>query len=402
MENIKYVADDLIYVGADDRKISLFERVYPVTKGMSYNSYLLKDEKTVLFDTADKAVSSKFFENVEFALGGRKLDYIIVQHMEPDHSATLKEILAGYPEAAVLCSSKTLSLFEQFYGSGLAGRAREVKEGDTLSTGVHNLNFISAPMVHWPEVIMTYDSVSGILFSADAFGHFGSLDGKIFADEINFDKTYGDDFRRYYCNIVGKYGPQVQAVLKKLAGKKINKICPLHGYVWRDNFDYPLEKYGKWSAYLPEKEGVAIIYASVYGATENAAEKAAARLNAAGMDTFLADVSEFHTSELLAKCFEYENICFASITYNNGIFSPMEHLLREIAAHNLQNRKVSFIQNGSWAPASAKLMREILENCRNFRFNENILTLKSSVNTVSEEDINTFADSIAEFAKNNF
>ncbi len=394
MDNLRKISDSLYLVGADDRKISLFERVYPIDNGMSYNSYLLTDEKTVLFDTVDKAVSQKFFENLKAALDGKKLDYVVVQHMEPDHSATLKELMKKYPESKIVCNAKVAAMFIQFFGECLSERFYEIKEGDCLNTGKHNLNFVFAPMVHWPEVTMTYDSTDKILFSADAFGHFGALNGKLFADQVNFEKYYEEDFCRYYANIVGKYGAQVQAVFKKLNGKEIKTICPLHGYIWRKDLNYIFEKYENYSKYLPERHGIAIFYGSVYGATESAAEKIACEFNSRGIETLLLDVSKEHYSKIIAACFNYPNLCFASITYNNGIFSPMEHALREIVAHNLQNRSVSFVQNGSWAPASAKLMREILENCKNFRFNENVLTIKSSLNSITENDIKDFVDSI--------
>ena len=282
------VADDLIWVGADDRRLAMFEGVYSVPRGVSYNSYLLLDEKTVVFDTVDHAVEKTFLENVEHGLNGRTLDYLVVQHMEPDHSATIRTLLMLYPEAEVVCSKKTEGMLRQFFGDAVKMNIKVVGEGDTLKTGKHEFTFLAAPMVHWPEVIVTYDLTTKTLFSADAFGTFGALNGALFADEVDFFRDYLDEARRYYTNIVGKYGVQVQALLKKAATVEIKTICPLHGFVWRENIGAYLEKYQKWSLYEPEVSGVMIAYASVYGNTENAANILACKLRDKGIKTTIA------------------------------------------------------------------------------------------------------------------
>ena len=356
----KKITDDLTWVGANDRRLAMFEGVYSVPNGVSYNSYLLCDDKTVLFDTVDKAVSKIFFENVAHTLGERKLDYIMVHHMEPDHSATLSELVLRYPDVKIICNAKILSMIKQFFDFGDDDRFVIVKEGDTFDTGHHTLNFVMAPMVHWPEVMVSFDSVSGILFSADAFGTFGALNGAIFADEVDFMRDYLDEARRYYTNIVGKYGPQVMSLLKKAGALDIKMICPLHGFVWREKIGDYIDKYVKWATYTPEEKGVMIAYASVYGNTENTAEIISSRLRDKGIKTVMFDVSVTPASEIVAAAFKYSHLVFASTTYNAGIFVSMEELLHDLAAHNIQNRKVAFVENGSWAPTSGKLMREIL------------------------------------------
>ena len=277
---VRKVTDDLLWIGGNDRQHPLFESAHPVPRGMSFNSYLLLDEKTVLFDTVDRAVQTQFFENLEYALNGRKLDYVFVHHMEPDHAATLGDLMIRHPEATIVCNGKSLNMIRQFHATDPKG-AKLVNEGDTITTGRHTFTFVNAPMVHWPEVMVSYDSTDKILFSADAFGTFGALNGVLFADEVNFDRDWLDEARRYYTNIVGKYGPQVQALLKKAAGLDIQMICPLHGPIWRENTEWFLEKYQLWSTYTPEDRGVAIFCGSIYGHTENAAEILACRLAAA-------------------------------------------------------------------------------------------------------------------------
>lgn len=341
------VTNDLVWVGGDDRRLAMFEGVYSVPDGVSYNSYLLLDEKTVLFDTVDKAVDTVFFENVTHALAGRKLDYLVVHHMEPDHSATLGGILLRYPDVTVVCNKKTEGMIYQFFGADLQMNVRIVKEGDILETGAHKLTFLMAPMVHWPEVMVTYDTADQILFSADAFGTFGALNGALFADEVDFFADYLKEARRYYTNIVGKYGTQVQALLKKAAAVEIRMICPLHGFVWRENINAYVEKYQQWSRYEPEVNGVMIAYASVYGNTENAANILACRLRDRGIRTTVFDVSVTASSEIVAAAFVYSHLVFASTTYNAGIFITMDELLRDLASHNLQNRTVALIENGS-------------------------------------------------------
>ncbi|MBO6301974.1 MAG: flavin reductase [Ruminiclostridium sp.] len=394
MHTTRKITDDLTFVGASDRKLSLFEAVYPVPAGVSYNSYVLTDDKTVLFDTADMSVSAQFFDNVAYALGGRKLDYVIVQHMEPDHSATLGILLEKYPEVKVVTSAKALAMIGQFFSPLPADRVMTVKEGDTLDTGKHKLSFIAAPMVHWPEVIMTYDSTDEILFTADAFGTFGAPDGALFADEVNFDRDYMDEARRYYCNIVGKYGNQVQAVLKKAAAAEIRMLCPLHGFVWRRELDTMITKYDLWSRYEPEEKGVLIAYTSVYGNTQSAAELCAAKLRDKGIPVKMLDASMTHTSYGVAEAFRYSHIIFATTTYNNGIFIKMEELLNDLAAHNFSNRTVGIIENGSWAPAAGKLIRELLGKCKGLTVLDEQVTIKSAMKPDDEPKMDALTERI--------
>lgn len=388
------ISDDLIWVGANDRRLALFEGVYPVPRGISYNSYVLTDEKTVLFDTVDKAVGELFFENVKHALDGRELDYIVIHHMEPDHSATVAETISRYPNATVVCNAKILAMLNQFFEGDFSGRVQLVKEGDTLETGKHKFTFLMAPMVHWPEVMVSYDSTDKILFSADAFGSFGSLDGAIFSDEVNFERDCLDESRRYYSNIVGKYGMQVQTLLKKASALDIKMICPLHGFVHRNDIDFLLEKYSNWSKYESEKKGVVIAYSSVYGNTANACDILACKLREKGIETKVFDVSVTHVSEVISAIFEYSHIVFASNTYNNGIFIKMEDLLHDVVAHSVQNRTVAFVENGSWAPVSAKQMRAVLEPLKNMTYLENTLTIKSSLKDCQTEQIDALVDEI--------
>ena len=392
----KKITNDLTWVGGNDRRLAMFEGVYSVPDGVSYNSYLLIDDVTVLFDTADKAVRNVFFDNIEHTLGQKKLNYIVVHHMEPDHSAILFDVLQKYPEAVVVCNAKTADMMKQFFpfDSTIDDRFYLVKEGSTLNTGHHTLTFYMAPMVHWPEVMVSYDTVDKILFSADAFGTFGALNGAIFADEVDFERDYMDEARRYYCNIVGKYGAQTQALLKKAASLDIKMICPLHGFVWRNDIDTYLDKYQKWSTYTPEETGVMIAYASVYGNTENAAEIIACRLRDAGIKTVMFDVSVTPASDIIAAAFRWSHLVFASTTYNNGIFVSMEALLHDLAAHNIQNRTVALIQNGSWAPASEKLMQQIFAECKNIHILEQSLTLRSSLKESQGEQLDALVSAL--------
>ena len=374
------VTEDLTWVGADDRRLACFEGVYGVPDGVSYNAYLLNDEKTVLFDTVDKAVSRTFFENLAHALGGRQLDYLVISHMEPDHAATIEELTLRHPEVTIVCNAKIKTMLGQFFTLSDTLRYHIVAEGDKLSTGKHEFTFVMAPMVHWPEVMMTYDLTDKMLFSADAFGTFGALNGHLFNDEVDFFADYVDEARRYYTNIVGKYGAQVQAVLKKAAGLELNYVCPLHGFVWRSHFGDFLDKYLKWSSYTPEENGVMIAYASVYGNTQNAAEILAARLSDKGVRSIaMYDVSVTHPSVIVSEAFRCSHLVFASTTYNAGIFVNMETTLHDIVAHNLQNRTVALIENGTWAPTSGNLMRDLLSKCKNMTILEDKVTLRSSV-----------------------
>ncbi|MCD8045533.1 MAG: FprA family A-type flavoprotein [Clostridiales bacterium] len=389
------VTDDLIWVGGDDRRLAMFEGVYSVPDGVSYNSYLLLDEKTVLFDTVDKAVDTVFFENVSHTLAGRKLDYLVIHHMEPDHSATLGGILLRYPDVTVVCNKKTEGMIYQFFGEDFQMNVQIVKENDALETGAHRLTLMMAPMVHWPEVMVTHDSAAKILFSADAFGTFGALNGALFADEVDFFADYLSESRRYYTNIVGKYGAQVQALLKKAAAVEIDLLCPLHGFVWRRDIDKYVEKYQQWSLYEPGVSGVMIAYASVYGNTENAANILACKLRDKGIRTKMFDVSVTASSEIVAAAFEYSHLVFASTTYNAGIFITMDELLRDLASHNLQNRTVAFIENGSWAATSGRQMKEIIGGLKNMTVLEEGVTLKSALRRDQMEELDRLADAIA-------
>ena len=388
------VTADLVWVGADDRRLACFEGVYGVPDGVSYNSYLLRDEKTVLFDTVDKAVGRTFFENVAHELQGRKLDYLVVSHMEPDHAATIEELTLRYPEVCIVCNDKIKTMLGQFFTLSDGLKYHIVKEGDTLSTGRHELTFVMAPMVHWPEVMMTYDTTDKILFSADAFGTFGALNGHLFNDEVDFFADYVDEARRYYTNIVGKYGTQVQTVLKKAAGLELNYVCPLHGFVWRSHFGDFLEKYLLWSSYTPEEKGVMIAYASVYGHTENTVNILACKLAERGIKVKVFDTSVTPASYILSDAFRYSHLVFAAPTYNMGVFTPMDTLLREIAAHNLQNRTVAFIENGTWAPVSGRQMREIIAGIPNTTILDGPITIKSSVKDEQNEALSALADAI--------
>ena len=392
----KNIASDLVWVGANDRRLAMFEGVYSVPAGVSYNSYLLTDEKTVLFDTVDKAVGRIFFENLEHGLGGRTLDYLIVHHMEPDHSATLSELLLRHPETTVVCNDKTAVMIAQFFGSGAVERMQLVKEDDTLSTGTHELTFYMAPMIHWPEVMMTYDKTAHTLFSADAFGVFGALNGAIFADEVDFDRDYLKEARRYYSNIVGKYGMQVQNLFRKIADLDIRMLCPLHGFVWRRDIGYFFKKYNLWSTYTPEEKGVMIAYASIYGNTENAAEILSSKLRERGVRTVMYDVSVTPASEIIAECFRWSHLVFASSTYNGGVFVTMDELLRDIAAHNLQKRTVAFMENGTWAPVSARQMTAIFAPLKNMTVLEQSISIRSSLTEGQLAEIEALADVLAE------
>lgn len=396
MHSTRKVKDDLIYVGGSDRRLSRFENLFPIPKGVSYNSYVLLDEKTVLFDTADESISRQYIENVVHALNGRPLDYMVVQHMEPDHCAMIDDMLRRYPEAKMVCSAKAVGMYAQFYGTDVAARALVVKEGDKLSTGEHTLHFVMAPMVHWPEVMVTYDEKDKILFSADAFGTFGALAGNIFNDEITFDTVWMNDARRYYTNIVGKYGVQVQALLKKAASLDIEMICPLHGPIWRKDLGLLLEKYQKWSTYEPEDKTVMIAYATMYGNTENAANVLAGMLADKGVKNIaMYDVSETDVSELVAESFRCSHLVLAAPTYNSGIQPKMEAYLSDIKALNLQNRTVAVIDNGTWAATAGKQMIGMLEGMKNMTILENTISIKSALAENQLGALEALADELA-------
>ena len=389
------ITESLMWVGGNDRRLAMFEGVYSVPHGVSYNSYVLTDEKIAVFDTVDRAISDVYFENLDHTLSNRKPDYLIVHHMEPDHAATMDEFVRRYPEAKIVCNSKIADLIKQFFSFDIDSRACIVSEGDTLSLGSHSLTFVDAPMVHWPEVMMSYEATEGILFSADAFGHFGALNGAMFADEVDFDRDYIDEARRYYTNIVGKYGAQVLSALRKIEKFSVKYLCPLHGFVWREDVGYFVEKYRKWASYSAEVDGVVIAYASVYGNTENAAEILASMLRERGIKTVMFDVSVTTASEIISAIFKYSHVVFASTTYNAGIFVNMEALIYDVVAHNIKNRTVAFIENGSWAPSSGEQMRELVEKIRDTKIIDAAVTVRSSVKESTRVELAALADAIA-------
>ena len=390
------VKEDLIWVGADDRRLACFEGVYGVPDGVSYNSYVMLDEKVAIFDTVDKAVYQTYFENIEHALGGRRPDYLVVSHMEPDHAYTIESLLVRHPELKIVCNAKIETMLKNYFrGVDFSGRMHIVKEGDVLELGRHRITFVMAPMVHWPEVMLSYDLTDGILFSADAFGTFGALNGRLFADEADFFTENLDEARRYYTNIVGKYGVQVQAALKKAAGLELNYVCPLHGFVWRKDFGEFLDRYLKWSSYTPEEKSVMLAYASVYGHTENAANILAVKLVERGVRVRMFDTSVTPASYIVSEAFRCSHLVFASTTYNAGIFVTMENLLHDIVNHNLQNRKIAILENGSWAPTSGKQMRELLSGLKNCEFIGENVTVRSSLAEDQLAELDAIADAIA-------
>lgn len=392
---VKQITSDMVWIGGSDRRLALFENIYPIPRGVSYNAYLLLDEKTVLLDTVDRSVSDIFFENLEYALNGRPLDYLVVNHMEPDHCGTMQELVLRHPEVKIVCNAKTLKMIHQFFSFDVDSRALLVQEMDTLTTGRHTLAFVMAPMVHWPEAMVTYDTTDKVLYSADAFGTFGAMNGNIFADEVNFETEYLADARRYFTNIVGKYGTQVQALLRKAATIEIKMICPLHGPIWRKDIGWFIDKYVKWSTYTPEEESVMIAYASVYGNTENAANILASKLADAGVKNIAVyDVSMTHPSVIVAEAFRCSHLVFASTTYNAGIFATMQTALDDIVAHNLQNRTIALIENGSWAPMADGLMRKKLAALKNVNILDNTVKILSSVKEDQLSQLDALANAL--------
>ena len=397
MQCFRKVTEDLYWVGGNDRQIELFENIFPLAKGVSYNSYLLLDEQTVLFDTADYAIGKQFIENVMSVLNGRNLDYIVVNHMEPDHCSLIGELLLHYPDVKIIGNAKTFPMIEQFFSFDLTGKTLTVKEGDTFCSGKHTFRFIMSPMVHWPEAMMTYDEKDKVLFSADAFGTFNALNGNLFNDELDFNREWLDEARRYYTNIVGKYGPQVQNVLKKASSLDIQMICPLHGPVWRSNLNFIIEKYNLWSRYEPEEKGVMIAYASMYGNTENMAEILAVMLAEAGVKNIhMHNISKTHVSELISDSFKYSHIVLASPTYNNGIYPLMDNYFEDMKALSLQNRTIAVLGNGSWAPQATKLISAKIKEMKNMRLLEASVTIKSSLKEAQLEELNSLSRQIAE------
>ncbi|WP_312636246.1 FprA family A-type flavoprotein [Oscillibacter sp.] len=387
MYSVRNVTEDVYWVGANDHRLSLFENAYPIPRGVSYNSYLLMDEKTALFDTVDWSGCRQLLENMEHVLAGRPLDYLVINHLEPDHAGSIEEILLRWPNVVIISNEKAFMMMRQFKFPVDEHTIVEVKEGDTFSFGKHLVTFVFAPMVHWPEVMVTFDTTDGVLFSADAFGTFGALDGKLFA-------------RRYLTNIVGKYGPHIQLILKKAGGilNQIKYICPLHGPVWRKDLMYFIQKYDTWSRYEPEEKGVMIVYASMYGNTESAAQALAARLCDKGMTKVaIYDVSSTDVSQLISETFKYSHLVLASVTYNLGIYPAMHNFLMDMKALNVQSRTVAIMENGSWAIKSGDLMQKFLdEEMKNMTVLNERVSMASSLHEDKAFELETLADAIME------
>ena len=395
MHNPVQVTSDMYWVGASDRRLALFENVFPIPKGVSYNSYLVLDEKTVLLDTTDRAVSGQMLENIAYLLNGRALDYLIVNHMEPDHAASMGELVLRYPAMQIVCNAKALAMIRNYFDFDIDSRVMVVKEGDTLQTGRHSFSFVMAPMVHWPEVMVTYDAADRVLYCADAFGTFGALNGNIFADEVDFEGEWLPEARRYYTNIVGKYGNQVQALLKKASALQIDLLCPLHGPIWRSNIAWFVEKYSRWSAYVPEEQAVMIAYASVYGGTENAANILASKLAEKGLRNIaMYDVSNTHPSIIVSEAFRCSHLVFASTTYNAGIFPFMRDFIEHLTERDYQNRTIGLIENGSWAPLAAKVMKEMFAKSKKITWLNTTVKIMSSVKNETREQLEAMADEL--------
>ena len=396
MHCTRKVTDHIYWVGGSDRRLALFENIFPIKRGVSYNAYVVMDEKTVLLDTADSSISRQFFENLIHVLDGRALDYLIVNHMEPDHCALIEELLLRYPDLTLIGNAKTIQMMKQFFDFDVDAHATVVKEGDAFSSGEHVFHFVMAPMVHWPEAMVTYDEKDKVLFSADGFGTFGALNGNIFADEVNFDRDWLDDARRYYTNIVGKYGPSVQTLLKKAATLDIQMICPLHGPIWRENLGYILEKYQKWSTYEAEDKAVAIMYASMYGNTASAVDALAGKLAEKGVKNIAVyDVSNVDISTLIGEIFRVSHLVFACPTYNAGIYPVMSNLFHDMKALNVQNKTIALMENGTWAATTAKQMRAELEQLKNMTILEQQITIKSAMKDAQEVELWQMAEEIA-------
>lgn len=395
MQNTRKVTDDIVWVGCNDRRLTLFENLFPIPRGVSYNSYLVMDEKVTLLDTVDVCALQQFMENIDYVLDGKEIDYLIVQHMEPDHGAGIQEMMRRFPNMKIVANAKTVQMIGQFFDLPQEDRVVLVKEGDTLTTGTHTFRFVMAPMVHWPEVMVTYEESEKVLFSADAFGTFGALNGNIFSDELEFDKEWLADARRYYANIVGKYGMQTQALLTKAAGLDIQLICSLHGPIWRENLSYIIEKYDKWSKYEPEDKEVVIIYGSVYGHTEQAVDALAGKLADKGIRHIATyDVSTTHVSELIAEIFRASHIVLACATYNGGIYPPMENLLNDMKALSVQKRTVALMDNGTWAPTAGKQIVKKLEEMKEMELLTQQLSIKSVLKNDREAELEAFAQQI--------
>ncbi len=381
-----FVTEDIRYIGVNDHDVDLFEGQYTVENGMSYNSYVILDEKVAVMDTVDAHFGVEWLQNLETELNGRRPDYLVVQHMEPDHSANIAVFMETYPEAQIVSSAKAFVMMQQFFGTDFPERKVVVGEGSTLKLGRHTLTFVTAPMVHWPEVIVTYDSTDKVLFSADGFGKFGALD---------VEEDWADEARRYYIGIVGKYGAQVQALLKKAAALDIAIICPLHGPVLNENLGYYLDKYNTWSSYAVENEGVVIAYTSVYGHTKEAVEELAEKLNQRGCpNVVVADLARCDMAEAVADAFRYSKLVLATTTYNATIFPHMQNFIDHLTARNYQGRTVGMIENGAWAPMAAKVMKKMLETSKNLTYTDTTVTVKCALNDASRAQIDALADEL--------
>lgn len=380
-----FISDTVFYAGVNDRKVDLFEGQYPVPNGISYNSYVIKGEKVAVMDSVDKNFGEEWLENIEKVLGDKAPDYLVVLHMEPDHSANIKAFLEKYPDAVVVSSAKAFAMMENYFGKEIAKNRLEVKDGEKLDLGGRSLTFVAAPMVHWPEVMVAYDDKDKILFSADAFGKFGDLDS---------DEPWDDEARRYYIGIVGKYGTQAQSLLKKAAALDIAKICPLHGEVLDKDLAHYVSLYNIWSSYAVEKEGVVIAYASVYGNTAGAAKLLKEKLEAKGVCVALYDLARADRSLVLAEAFRYGKLVLASTTYNGDVFPFMRYFIGDLAEHNYQNRTVAFIENGTWAPMAKKKMADMLAGCKNLTFAENSVKIISAVNEQNINEIENLAEEL--------
>lgn len=396
MNNTKLVAKDTVWIGGSDRRIALFENIFPLSDGVSYNSYVVLDDKIVIFDTADAGIADQYIENLRGVLDGRKPDYLVVLHMEPDHCSQIGNVLREYPELTVVSSAQTFRFIGQFFPGLKPEHQQIVKEGDTLSTGKHTFHFVGAPMVHWPEVLFAYDDDTKALFSADAFGTFGALHGGIFADQYDFERTYLDEARRYYANIVGKYGVNVQAVLKKAAGLDIQEILPLHGPVWRDNLGWILDKYQKWSSYTPETDDILVVYGSLYGHTASAAQAFSAELEEkSGKRVWVYDASKTDVSWLIGEVWRCAKIVLFCPTYNAGMYPPVAHFITDMKALSVQNRTFALAENGTWGPAAVRLMKAEIEGLKNCRVVETTLTIKSALSKADEAAFDAFVDAVA-------
>ena len=395
MYNVRKLTDDLTWIGGIDRKIRKFENVYGLNSGMNYNSYFLDADATVLFDTVGRESADVFFENLKYCLNGRKLDYVVVHHMEPDHSATLAEVLDANADAKVIVNAKTLQFISQFFPDrDYSSRAVVVKDGDELRLGSHDFKFVFAPMVHWPEVMLSFDETEGILFSADAFGSYGAINGSVFADSKDFEKDLLNEARRYYTNIVGKYGMQTVAAVNKVSSLDIKMICPLHSYIWRKDLDKIIGFYKTWGTYTPEVKGVFILAGSIYGHTANAAEVLMTELDKRGIMSVILDASVTDVSDIIAMAFKYSHIVIATPTYNNNVYSPVEHSVSELVSHGLTGRSFSIIENGTWAPSAAKGLTAVIEGLKNCRFTGQTVTVRSSGNDGTRQSLEALADAI--------